>query len=221
MLSLHHISPTSTYCEIKDGGAMSDEREGERGWNQLVGSIFEWVKKVAVVGSPMPSMWGMCLSRKWGGISLGIGCPSSCSTSVVNSSGLKSRTVAIRLIISFQVRKIITREGVCTLILFHPTSMEWESRWFLSLLPIVVSIHPLIGSDEVICCMYWHQHNGIYPFVVHWFSILTSTENEKRQTWYSNARWREGRKRSNSKYWRVSGWIKSASFLAFTNISSP
>jgi len=23
------------------------------------------------------------------------------------------------------------------------------------------------------------------------------------KTWYSNARWREGRKRSNSKYWRV------------------
>ena len=40
-------------------------------------------------------------------------------------------------------------------------------------------------------------------------------------TWYSKARWREGRKISNSKYWRVSGSIKSASFLAFITISSP
>ena len=41
------------------------------------------------------------------------------------------------------------------------------------------------------------------------------------KTWNSNARWREGRKRSNSKYLPVAGLIKSASFLAFTNISSP
>ena len=41
------------------------------------------------------------------------------------------------------------------------------------------------------------------------------------KTWCSNARWREGRKRSNSKGVLVAGLIKSASFLAFTNISSP
>jgi len=73
--------------------------------------------------------------------------------------------------------------------------------------------------------MYRHQHNGIYPFVGHWFSIIfwfhRGKEMERVKTWCSNARWREGRKRSNSKGVLVAGLIKSASFLAFTNISSP
>ena len=75
------------------------EKEEEEGWNQLVGSILEWVKKVAVVGSPMPSMWGMCLSRKWGGISLGIACPSAIINIMESftTSDRTSRIVAIKL----------------------------------------------------------------------------------------------------------------------------
>jgi len=59
MLSLHHISPTSTYSFTEKRGGMStnEGREGKRGGgNQLVGSMLDRVKKVAVVGSPMPSM---------------------------------------------------------------------------------------------------------------------------------------------------------------------
>jgi len=97
-------------------------------------------------------MWGMCLSRKWGGISLGIGFPSCWSTSLVNRSGRKSRTVAIRLMISIQVRNMKTeRRGslMHTLILFHPTKMGWESRWFLSQSP--TSIDQLIEFALLSC----------------------------------------------------------------------
>ena len=131
MLSLHHISPTSTlgkenryirtvYCE---GGG-----EKERRGNQLVGSILDWVKKLAIVGSPIPSTWGICLSRKWGGMSLGIGCPSSNSIESFIKSRRKSRIVAIKLLlwIKRKMRALIEKEG---------EGRKGDLPWFCSIPP--------------------------------------------------------------------------------------
>jgi len=177
MLSLHHISPTSTFSSPKrEGGVMSNEpqraerRGGEEGMtNQLVGLMLEWVKKVAVVGSPMPSMWGMCLSRKWGGISLGIGCPSSINNIMESftTSDRTSRIVAIKLLWCWLNggRERRGGERIDTLILFHPTNMGWESKWFLSLLPIVALMHLFLWSAPPTFCTRSYQHSGIYPLL--------------------------------------------------------
>ena len=47
---------------------------------QSLGSVFMRVRKHAVVGCPIPSIWGLCCAKKFGGMCSGMGSSSPVST---------------------------------------------------------------------------------------------------------------------------------------------
>ena len=182
------------------------------------------------MGSPISSISVMCLAKKFsGGVSL---ITSAFSTSF--KWGAKSNRlnfiVAARL---FLKRKVLSISISCytkylgTSQVCCPTNKEQQSKWFHSLLQVVVSIDLFLWFlPRICCCMMCLWDNDVSPVIIKikviwlWYFRIVGRSSSV-STWYSNARLSDGMKTSSSRKYPVSGLTIPVSFLAFVITSTP